>query len=250
MGVADFGTLFLATAIKEKAKGVPLINIGQIVFRSSQTLIARKSSGIDSWPKVNGRKVGLWDSELSVLPMALFRKSRFEVKTIPQALTVNLFLRGGVDVVSAMWYNEYHTILSAGVEPGELTVFHLSDFGMNFPEDGIYCLEETFRKDPEVCCRFVRASFEGWRYAFEHQDEALEIVMRHANEANTATNRWHQKWMLDQMREVIDVKVPYPGRLTESDYNAVAQELAASGLIERIPPFSEFSVNCGASHEK
>ena len=40
-----------------------------------------------------------------------------------------------------MWYNEYHLILNAGVNPEELTTFPMADYGMNFPEDGIYCLE-------------------------------------------------------------------------------------------------------------
>ena len=181
-GAADFATMFLSTAIDERAKGTRLVNIGQIVQRSSQVLIAKKSSGIRSPVDMNGKKVGLWGAELSMMPTALFRKYGLHVTVIPQSSTVNLFLRGGVDVVSAMWYNEYHSILNAGVEPEDLVVFHLSDLG-SFPEDGIYCLESTFKKDPQTCCRFVRASLEGWKYAFEHEEEALDIVMRYVDEA-------------------------------------------------------------------
>jgi len=60
---------------------------------------------------------------------------------------VNLFLRDGVDVVSAMWYNEYHTIINSGLNPDELTTFFFHEHGLNFPEDGIYTLEETFKRD-------------------------------------------------------------------------------------------------------
>ena len=217
---ADFGTMFLSTAIVERARGTRLMNVGQIVSKSSYTLIAKKSSGIKSWQDINGRKVGLWGAELSILPMALFKLYGMKVIVVPQSSTVNLFLRGGVDVVSAMWYNEYHTILDSGVEPEDLVVFHLADFGINYPEDGIYCLESTFDKDPQSCCRFVRASVEGWRYAFEHPEEALDIVMKYVTEANVPTNRQHQKWMLEHMREVIDLPagqelsgVPERGRL-------------------------------------
>jgi NitT/TauT family transport system substrate-binding protein len=249
---ADFATMFLSTAIVERAKGTRLVNIGQILSRSSQVLIARKSSGINSWQDLRGKKVQLWGAELSIMPTVLFRRYGLQVTVIPQASTVNLFLRGGVDVVSAMWYNEYHAILDAGVEPADLVVFHLSDLGFNVPEDGIYCLETTFKKDPQGCCGFVRASLEGWRYAFDHEEEALDIVMKYVNEAKLPTNRPHQKWMLEHMREVIDLPESggYETPLKEDDYKAVAGELMANGLITTIPAYSDFFENCAAVNEK
>jgi NitT/TauT family transport system substrate-binding protein len=150
-----------------------------------------------------------------------------------------------------MGYNEYHTILSAGVDPEELVVFRLVD-SMNIPEDGIYCLETTFNSDPELCCRFVQASLEGWRYALDHEDEALDLVMKHVNEAQVATNRVHQKWMLGCMRELL---IPSRsgdalGVLSEDDYTAVATELRASGLAVNTPLITDFYVDCVGAHEK
>jgi NitT/TauT family transport system substrate-binding protein len=201
---------------------------------------------------MNGKKVGLWGRELSLEPTALFRNYGIQVKSIPQATTVNLFLRGGVEVVSAMWYNEYHIILSAGVDPGELTVFRFADYGMNFPEDGIYCLESTYREDPQVCRRFVLASIEGWRWAFDHREEALDIVMRYVNEANIATNRDHQKWMLDRMHDLIDPDDTMRAAMVvpEELYENIGAELAVSGLIDAIPPYSEFFATGAPPDEK
>lgn len=251
-GAADFATMFLSTAILERAKGNKLINIGQIVTKSSQVLIAKKSSGINCWQDMNGKKAGLWGAELSIMPVALFRRLGLHVTVVPQSSTVNLFLRGGVDLVSAMWYNEYHSILSAGVEPEELTVIRLSNVGFNLPEDGIYCLEGTFKKDPPASCRFVSASLQGWKYAFDHPEEALDIVMRYVREANVPTNRQHQMWMLDKMREVINIppSALYPAPLKEEDYISVAGELMSSGIIEDIPNHSDFHKNCAVVYEK
>ena len=107
-----------------------------------------------------------------------FKKYNLQVKVIPQSFSVNLFLRDGVDVASAMWYNEYHTIINSGLNPDELTPFFFHEHGLNFPEDGIYTLEKTFKKDPALSCAFVKASIEGWLYAFSHPEEALDIVLR------------------------------------------------------------------------
>ncbi len=250
-GAAQFATLFLSTALLERSKGARLIHLAQIVQKSSQLLIARHANGIQHLQQMDGRKVGLWADELSVLPLALFRKHGLHPVIIPQSSTVNLFLKGGVDVVSAMWYNEYHTILSAGVDPEELVIFRLSD-SMNFPEDGIYCLEETFKADPDLCCRFTQASLEGWRHAFDHPEEALDIVMKHVDAAQIATNRVHQKWMLHCMKDLIEpsgLETPM-GSLAESDYTAVASELQSRGLIRGFPPMNDFRKDCIGTHAK
>jgi NitT/TauT family transport system substrate-binding protein len=251
-GEARFATMFLSTAVVERAKGIRLVDIGQIVARSTQVLIAKKSSGIKTVQDMNGKKVGLWGGELSIMPMALFQKYGVHVVTVPQTWSVNLFLRGGVDVASAMMYNEYHTMLQAGVDPVQLRVFPFSGLGFKVPEDGIYCMEKTLEKDPETCRLFVEASIEGWRYAFAHPEETLDIVMKYVNRARIATNRQHQQWMLEHMREVIDLPPPgaCPAAIKQSDYMAIGHELMTNGIIHRIPDFSSLFKNCVAVHEK
>lgn len=242
-GGTDFATLFLAEAIRHRAGGLMLINVGQIVQRSGFTLVAKKSSGIHSLRDLQGKKVSLWD-DFKVQPLAFFRKNNLQVRIIPQTYTLNLFLRGGVDAASAMWYNEHHSILSAGINEEELTTFFFDRHDLNFPEDGIYCLEKTWKKDPDLVRRFVSASIEGWQYAFAHEQESLDIVMKYVNEAKINTSRTHQKWMFERMKDIItggnqNISM---GALAPKDYDNVTAELLAAGLIRRIPSLGEFHV--------
>jgi NitT/TauT family transport system substrate-binding protein len=241
-GRVDFGTMFLVTGIEKRAQGGKLVNIAQIVQRSALMLVAKKAQGILTPADINGKKVGLWGDEFRLQPRAFFHKYHLKVREVPQSATLNLFLRNGVEVASAMWYNEYHQLLNAGVNPGELTIFFMADYGMNFPEDGIYCREVMLKRHPERCRAFVAASLEGWRYAFAHPEEALDIVMQYARAAKVATNRTHQKWMLARMRDIIQPPGwdrPM-GTLTAEAYMRVAGVLKNSGLIAHIPKFSEF----------
>jgi len=195
---------------------------------------------------MNGKKVGLWGPVFQIQPRAFIKKYNLEVKVIRQSYSINLFLRDGVDVASAMWYNEYHTILNSGLNPDELTTFFFHEYGLNFPEDGIYSLEENFQKDPELCRAFVRASIEGWRYAFAHPEEALDIVMKNLKKEHIPATRMHQKWMLDRMKDLIlpgDAHVPI-GRLLPADYYRVAKGLKKNGLIKEILDFSSFYQKC------
>jgi NitT/TauT family transport system substrate-binding protein len=242
-GRAQFVTSWLSSALLMRSKGLRLVNIGQLVQRSSLMLIAKKSTGIVRPSDMEGKKVGLWAGDFEIQPKALFRKHGLRVNAVRQSFSVNLFLRGGVDVASAMWYNEYHTIINGGINPDELNTFFFSEMGLNFPEDGIYVLEDTFRRDPELAHAFVRASLEGWNYAFAHPEEAVDIVLQYAAEAKIPANRAHQRWMLGRMSELIlppGEGTSSMGVLKERDYAFVSGELKAGGFIKDAPAFRDF----------
>jgi NitT/TauT family transport system substrate-binding protein len=251
-GKTDFATSWLSTGVRWRAGGHKVINIGQIMQRSALMLIAKKSHHITKPRDIDGKKVSLWGDEFQIQPRAFFKKYHLNVKVIPQSFSVNLFLRDGVDVASAMWYNEYHTIINSGLNPEELTTFFFHEHGLNFPEDGIYTLEETFKKDPSISCAFVKASIEGWVYAFDHPEETLDIVLRFIEQAKVPANRMHQKWMLNRMKDLI-TPPDYRGRigiLQPTDYQRVASELKKSVLIERIADYRSFFIGCGNRGEK
>ncbi|MCK9554391.1 ABC transporter substrate-binding protein [bacterium] len=245
-GSVDFVTLWLSSAIRENDRGAEMVNIAQMMQKSALMLIAKKSSGIYKPEDINNRKVSLWGDIFRIQPLEFFRKFDLTVNVIPQSYSVNLFLRDGVDVVSAMWYNEYHTILNSGYDAGELTTFFYYDYGLNFPEDGVYTDKDYFEKNPQMCRSFVKASLEGWQYAFEHQEEALDIIVKYMEAAHIPANRAHQKWMLERMKDLMtDGNSAKPsGLLSESDYIYVSDCLRESGLIKSVPEFSDFYKDC------
>ncbi len=249
-GRADFAVQWLTTAIQQYDEGIRLVNVGQVIPRSSMMLVAKKASHILNPADMNGKKVGLWGGDFAIPPRAFFKKHGLQVKEIPQSYTVNLFVRGGVDVASAMWFNEYHTLLNTGIDPDELIVFPLGDYGLNFPEDGLYMMEAANHKNPALAAAFVQASFEGWQEAFDHPDEALDIVIRYMREANVPSNRAHQKWMLSRMQDLIR---PTGGRmptktLDRTDFTTVTQYLLHEGLIGKTPDFNAFTGSIDADN--
>jgi ABC-type nitrate/sulfonate/bicarbonate transport system substrate-binding protein len=53
--------------------------------------------------------------------------------------------------------------------------------------------EDYAAENPDIVRRFVAAALEGIRYADEHRDEAIDIVLQYAPGAD----RGHQRFMLD-----------------------------------------------------
>jgi len=243
-GRAQFGTFFLPTAVRERAAGLPLVNLAQFVPHSNQLLIAKKADGIRSPADLDGRRVSLWGPEFRLAPEALFRKYGARVTEVPQGYTVDLFLRGGVAACSAMRYNEYHAILNAGLDPDDLIVFAMADYGLDLPEDGLYALEDTWKNDPELCRAVVRATIQGWEYAFAHPGEALTIVMSHVAAAHLPTNRMHQQWMLDHLQRAMTADGEGLGVLGRDRYEKAAKALGDAGLIDAAPPYEAFHADC------
>jgi NitT/TauT family transport system substrate-binding protein len=242
-GEADVGTFFLTGALTALDRGVPLVHLTQVVNRSNLMLVGWQDAGIGGPSDLDGRRVSLWGDAFSAAFHGLFGALGITPTAVPQYWSTNLFLRRGVAACAAMYYNEYHAIILAGVEPSELTPIFLRDTGFGFPEDGIYCVDTFAREHPEVVQAFAEASLEGWERAAELPDEALATVMRWVREAHVPTSRNHMRWMLETILPSI-----IPGRddawtlgaLSRSDYQRTVQALLAAGVIRGAPSFEAF----------
>lgn len=233
-GKCDFATAWLIGAMECKSEGAPLVLLSQLVQRSAMLLVTSEDSDIDSIKDLNGRRVGLWGGHFNILPKALFKREGINVIEVPQNFSMAPLLRDAVTAASAMYYNELHQLYQAGVDADEIEVFEFAKLGLNFPEDGIYTTEQLWKKDPGVCLRFVEASLLGWRLSFEEPERALNSVMKRVGEANLASNKPHQRWMLKAMQELISDRVGLQGlgEMSEEDFDLVNKVLLDQGFIQ------------------
>ena len=232
-GHCDFCTAWLVEAVCERGQGTPLVHLAQMVRRSSLVLVAFADTGIQKPFDLDGKRVGLWQGAFAVAPRALFRRMGIKVQEVDQNVSMAAFLNRAVDAATAMLYNEYHQLFQAGVDQDELKVFSLAELGMNFPEDGIYAHQKTWRERPDVCRRFVEATLEGWRRVLAHPEQALEAVMRRVDGSRLASNRSHQKWMIQTMRKLVapGSDLESLGSLSMGDLAVMQRMLVEQGFL-------------------
>ena len=238
-GRAEFASMFLSTAI-ERSSAMDLVHIGQIVHQSALMLVASRDSDIRSLKDLGGRRVGMWGADFQIQPRALFKRLGIEVTVVEQAPSMDLFMRGGLDAVSAMWYNEYHTLMSYGLEEKDMVAFFFRDLDLNFPEDGLYCLRSTFERDPAAARAVAQASLDGWAYAFAHPEEALDVVLRRMKEHRVKANRAHQRWMLARMQDIVLAGGAPRLTLSRTDFERTAHILKEQGFASEPPRYDEF----------
>lgn len=242
-GKADFATLFLTGALAARAEGVPVVHLAQVVNRSTQMLVAWKKHGIEELADLDERRVSVWGGGFRPGYLAVFESAGVRPEIVPQYYSVNLFLHEGVVACAAMEYNEYHMLYQAGIDHGALAAWYMRDIGFDIPEDGIYCLEETYRRYPAACQAIAEASLAGWRLAGEDPEAALDTVMHHVLVPNVPTNRPHMRWMLEKILPAI-----LPGEegswtfgvLDPKDYARAAETLKRYGVVDTAPSYAAF----------
>jgi NitT/TauT family transport system substrate-binding protein len=197
---ADVAVAWLPYAIDARARGREVVNIAQIFQRPGMAIACRRDAGIQNVNDIFGKTMGVWDvgDELNV---------RYWLRSIniaPRRVTMVEQRPNGADLIerrlpcaTVMMYNEYWSILRAGVAPSELLLVRFADTGLGFLEDGLYvnaaALRDGRRRDQFV--RFLRATLAGWAYAKDNVDEAHAIVMA----AAPKTDASHQRRMLESV---------------------------------------------------
>jgi NitT/TauT family transport system substrate-binding protein len=202
-------------------------------------LVTKKSSGINKLEDMNHKKAGIWTG-YELQPKALFKKYNLDVEIVPIGSTNNLFLKDGVQITNANWFDEYHSIINSGYDAEDLNTFFFADYGLNFLEDGIYCLSEKMKTDPKLCADFVTATEEGWQMAYANPEQAIDLVIIYAHKMNLPVNRVHQRWMLDRYKDLYNPGGEVSTTLSEKDYQFAGNILKESGQISEVPPFESF----------
>ncbi len=238
----DLGILYLSGAIKQRANGNKLVNIAQLFQHSEILFVSKKTSGINSLKDFNGKKIAIWRTILTELTEGFLKKHNIVAEVIKINGGVNIFLKDAVDICAVMNYNEYNSLINYGLNPDELDVFPFKDYGMDFPEDGIYCMEKAFNENPTLYKNFVAASLEGWKYALSNSDEALMVLQKYQKIAKVQISKTHAEWMLKSMKYLVlpNDKNVNIGSLLETDFNNTVDFLFENQIIGNRPSFTDF----------
>lgn len=230
-GESDIVQMSLLTAVKRDAENGNLVNLAQLMQKTSLMLVGKKSRGINSLADFNGKRIGLWKTDERLLASLFLLNHNLKMDIVDLDTSINLFLKDGIDVINVMRYNEYHLMLQAGINPQDLFTVSLDDTQFNLADNGLYTTRAFYEKHPQECRNFAVATINGWLYAFSHQEETINTVLEIMNENHLPANKPHQLWMLKELSNDFLAPKDKIGVLQESDF-----EKAKKILIEQNMP--------------
>ncbi len=205
-GTMDFGTALLSDLTVAVQNKQDVVSIGQIQQDNGLLLVALQASGIHTPADFIGRKVGIWFKGYETQFNALLVQEGIEaqdVQIIPQGWSMEPFLKGELDVASAMVYNEYHAVLASGLTADELSVIEYGSYGLDFPGDTLFTSRKMATENPDLCQRMLRASVRGWYHAIAHPEEAVDIVLKY--DTSGIQERAHQLVMMQEIARLVQV---------------------------------------------
>ena len=209
-GQAEFGIDWLPALLAARDQGGDLVNIAQVFARSGMTELTWKDSGITDVAGMKGKKVGVWccgnENELyaALIKNNIDPKNKDDVTIVNQPFDMNLFLNNDVDAAAAMTYNELAQVLETkNPDTGELytlddlNVITMEDAGTAMLEDGIFVQGDWIADEAnqDIAKRFLKASFKGWVFCRDNQDECLQYVL----DSGPTLGEGHQVWQLNEI---------------------------------------------------
>ena len=242
-GQAEFGLNWLDNTLATRDQGGEIINIAQVYTRSGMTEITWKDSGIDDIAELEGKKVGVWLGGNEHKLFAALNKNgldpQSDVEIIAQPFDMNLFLNDEIDAAAAMTYNELAQVLEQeNPDTGELyalddlNVLKMSDLGTAHWRTASSSRATGSRtKTTRTSRALLKASFRGWVYCRDNQEECLQIVL----ENGPTLGEGHQRW---QLNEVNDLIWPAPlgiGVMDPESWEITKQIAIDYGIVQNEP---------------
>jgi NitT/TauT family transport system substrate-binding protein len=243
-GGAEFGLDWLPSLLATRDKGGDLVNIAQVFARSGMTELTWKDSGISDVAGMKGKKVGVWccgnEFELfaALTKNNINPKDKSDVTIVNQPFDMNLFLQNQVEAAAAMTYNELAQVLETkNPETGQLytlddlNVITMEDAGTAMLEDGVFVKGDWISdtKNQDIATRFLKASFRGWIFCRDNQDECLQIVL----DNGPTLGEGHQRWQLNEINALIWPNDSGIGIMNAEDFQRTADISKQFGVISK-----------------
>ena len=187
-GGADFGFADISTTIVARSRGTPIQTVAQFGYVPA-TIMWREDTNIKQLKDLEGKTYAISPGQAQwYLMPAYCRINKIDYKAIriqetaaplqPAALATKkadfiVMYRGSNDEIAELAASK------VGIKVNRI---FMKDTGLDIYGTGLVVKEEDVKKRPEFVRAYVEATLEGLRYARDHQEEALKILLKHKPE--------------------------------------------------------------------
>jgi NitT/TauT family transport system substrate-binding protein len=184
-GAAQFGEVNLPTAIISRGKDVPLTIIGVIIGKAPESILSFAEKQIRKPKDVEGKTFAEASGAAIMVTWPAFAKlagidiNKATHIPVEAAAKPAVFFSGQVDWVPGFrpGFDE-PIILRAQKDGKKLSFVRWEDYGWKVYGNGLVTHQDLLKRDPKTVADFVGATMDGYAYAIEHPEEALDITLK------------------------------------------------------------------------
>jgi len=236
-GNTDFAFVSPEEVLLAIDEGKPIKAIGAIYQVSPYAIISLKESNINTPADFMGKtlgneggklegemiyhllldSVGLTSSDAKIVDLD-FQFSEFQDLTQKKADAIQLYRTDQLYIFDK--------------EASDYNVIYPEHFGINMFNDVVVTREDTLKNSPELVEEFLAGTVEGWEYAIDNPEEAVEYSIKYVTK-DSYLDRDYESFILKQSIPLVkpDVKSSV-GAMTFSQWDKLYQHILSGGFIK------------------
>ncbi|ATX82618.1 PAS domain S-box-containing protein [Mariprofundus ferrinatatus] len=222
-GITDTGVLMARSA------GKPVKTLAAFFQHSPLALAVLADSGIHTFAELKGRRAMMQSGHMDAVILAAMKKAGLGPgDIIRQDTSFNLqdLINHNTDAFSVYTTDQPHQLDEMGI-PHRL--LDPRDLDIDFYGDILVTSEAEVAKHPKRVDAMIRASMNGWRYALDHMDEAIELIIQKYNSQSLSRHQLYHEAV--KTSELILKDVVALGYMSEERWQKIAATYRGLGLI-------------------
>ncbi|MFA6197268.1 MAG: ABC transporter substrate-binding protein [Sulfurimonas sp.] len=227
-GHAQYGLTY-SSIIAEYMSAKPIVLVANFFKQSPLVLVAQKN--IHTPNDLKGKKVmGISESIDNSTLLTMLDKFNVSVKdiiNIPTSFNIDDFINKKVDAMSIFTTNELYYLEKSGIE---YTIFDPVLYGAKYYDVNLFTSKNEVQNHPLRVQMFKEASIKGWKYALEHKDEVIDLILKKYNTQNKSKEAL--KFEAMQIEKIMLPNVYEIGSIDLDRVKIIADNFVQSGFIE------------------
>lgn len=234
-GEADFGITGADELMLAREKGIPIKALAVIYKINPVCAYSLKENNITKPQDFIGKTVGIeragdgTEVNVGILYAAMMSRleiDRNNINEITIGYDASELLAKKTDISTGYIINEPHQVIQAGKEANTIL---MADYGVNMYADILFATENTIKNKPELTEKFVKATLDGWQYAIENQEEAINITLKYAPNSSYE----HEKYMLEKSIPLIYTGSTPLGWMETKQWEGVQRTLFNQEILKK-----------------
>ena len=235
-GQVNFATSGI-DALKERSNGKPLVALYAVSRNSPLALLVKKSSGIKTADDLRHKKISVAEADRFIISSMLKRaglsKQDYSLKDPDFSMTA--LINDQVDAAAAYRSNEGFWLQKRGIEYRYISP---DDYGLGIYSDLLVTTEAEINQHPVRVSKFRQASLKGWKYAFEHVEETIDIILQKYNTQNKS--REHLRFEAREMAKLVQPLKVEMGSMRLEFWQQILRNFTQSGYITKSVVLEDF----------
>jgi diguanylate cyclase (GGDEF)-like protein len=240
-GKAQFG-VGTSSLLLARASGKAVVVLAAIFQHSPDVIYTAQE--VDNLRALAGKKI-LLESQSDEL-VAYLKKEGIaanQIQQLPQSVDPQDLISGKADAISGRLF----------IKPDSFDLAHFSyrtfsprTAGIDFYGDNLFTSEQELKKHPERVRAFLQASLRGWRYAQDHRDKIISLILK---KYSTHYSGEYLNFEAEQTMQLLQADMVDIGYSTPVRWQRIADIYADAGMLPRNFALGDFIYSTHQSNQ-